>query len=372
MKPLVLAHTQGGYLREFAYKTVNGIDIPYKDGHLPDLRRLRYKPIKNDHMMESLTKRYNNRPGEYVSVYSFEKTDDDGKIDYTTAKINRIYLDFDCEENPQSAISEALITARVLNKYKIFTHCYFSGGKGIAMYVDFNTVDIRPENKKETIAFFFDMVKESVEKEYENWFGMWIKTTQGGEWGLQTLDRQVRGDISRVSRIPNSRHKSGLFCIPLSFGDMRKGITYIKETAKTPHVIDLEDIIIYNKMRNESAPIIIKNIEKQIIENRRGDEEYRELKQREKELQKTKRPDKKEQITEEDIQKAKSVPLSQVISSENRMRCPIHKGDNPTSFYIDHKKNYWYCHSCGRGGDAISYLMENDKLSFVDAVKKLI
>ncbi len=36
-------HCRGGYMREFSHKTIKGVDIPNKDGYLPELRRLRMR-----------------------------------------------------------------------------------------------------------------------------------------------------------------------------------------------------------------------------------------------------------------------------------------------------------------------------------------
>jgi DNA primase len=38
---------------------------------------------------------------------------------------------------------------------------------------------------------------------------------------------------------------------------------------------------------------------------------------------------------------------------ELRGRCPIHGGENPTSFAVDAEAGLWHCHSCGRGGDVV-------------------
>jgi DNA primase len=39
---------------------------------------------------------------------------------------------------------------------------------------------------------------------------------------------------------------------------------------------------------------------------------------------------------------------------ELRGRCPIHKGDNPTSFSVNLEKQLFHCHACGAGGDALT------------------
>jgi len=51
--------------------------------------------------------------------------------------------------------------------------------------------------------------------------------------------------------------------------------------------------------------------------------------------------------------------------------CPLHEEDTP-SFFIDRGKQLFYCFGCGKGGDAISFIMEAENLSFKEAVNYLI
>lgn len=50
--------------------------------------------------------------------------------------------------------------------------------------------------------------------------------------------------------------------------------------------------------------------------------------------------------------------------------CPFHSEKNP-SFYVNPEKNIYYCFGCKKGGNAINFLMEYEKLDFPDAVKRL-
>lgn len=356
MSNISISHCGGQYLREFAHKTVSGIDVPNKDGYLPELRRLRYRPIGSDAQLNVMVKKYSNRPGEYISVYPFEKTDTDGRIIYDTAKINRIYFDFDCKEDPQKAINEALMTSRSLLKHGIFTHCYFSGSKGIALYIEFTTTDIKPENKKDVIGSFFDMVKDTVRSDFE--------------YELLTLDTQVRGDIARVSRIPNTKHANGLYCIPINFEDMDKGVDHIRSLAKEPRDIDLESVITMNTERNIKMPTIIKNLEKQVIANKDNEKIAAQLQHKYYENIKKRYPVRGGRITDEDINKAKSVSVSSIISKDKKIVCPFHADGEP-SLSIDHKKGLWYCFGCGKGGDVITFVMEKYNLNFKEAVLQL-
>ncbi|MDH4211259.1 MAG: DNA primase [candidate division WOR-3 bacterium] len=50
--------------------------------------------------------------------------------------------------------------------------------------------------------------------------------------------------------------------------------------------------------------------------------------------------------------------------------CPFHSEKNP-SFYVNPEKGIYYCFGCKKGGNAINFLMEYEKLDFPDAIKRL-
>lgn len=50
--------------------------------------------------------------------------------------------------------------------------------------------------------------------------------------------------------------------------------------------------------------------------------------------------------------------------------CPFHKEKTP-SFSANQEKQFYYCFGCGAGGNAISFLMEYENLSFPEAVEEL-
>ncbi len=51
-------------------------------------------------------------------------------------------------------------------------------------------------------------------------------------------------------------------------------------------------------------------------------------------------------------------------------RCPFHKDDTP-SMVVNAEKGLWHCFGCGEGGDVIAFLMKIEKLSFIEAMKRL-
>lgn len=50
--------------------------------------------------------------------------------------------------------------------------------------------------------------------------------------------------------------------------------------------------------------------------------------------------------------------------------CPFHNEKTP-SFHVDPDKKFYYCFGCHAGGDVIKFVMEMEKISYVDAIKML-
>jgi len=51
-------------------------------------------------------------------------------------------------------------------------------------------------------------------------------------------------------------------------------------------------------------------------------------------------------------------------------RCPFHQEKTP-SFSVSPDKQMFYCFGCGKGGNVFTFVMEHDKVSFVEAVRTL-
>ncbi len=51
-------------------------------------------------------------------------------------------------------------------------------------------------------------------------------------------------------------------------------------------------------------------------------------------------------------------------------RCPFHNDKTP-SMVVNAEKGLWHCFGCGEGGDVIAFLMKIERLSFIEAVKRL-
>ena len=50
--------------------------------------------------------------------------------------------------------------------------------------------------------------------------------------------------------------------------------------------------------------------------------------------------------------------------------CPFHNEKTP-SFSVDREKGFFYCFGCQKGGNAASFLMEQEKLTYREALEEL-
>jgi DNA primase len=78
------------------------------------------------------------------------------------------------------------------------------------------------------------------------------------------------------------------------------------------------------------------------------------------------------------------VPISQIVGrnvtwdrrKSNHARgdlwacCPFHDEKSP-SFHVDDRKGYYHCFGCGAKGDAVTFLREQENMSFIEAVTEL-
>lgn len=85
----------------------------------------------------------------------------------------------------------------------------------------------------------------------------------------------------------------------------------------------------------------------------------------------------KERITDSDIEYARQVPLENVLGLDLRpagggklkTTCPFH--EERTASFIVFPDNHYHCFSCGKHGNPVDYLVEKERLSFIEAVMKL-
>ena len=50
--------------------------------------------------------------------------------------------------------------------------------------------------------------------------------------------------------------------------------------------------------------------------------------------------------------------------------CPFHNEKTP-SFYVSPAKGIYKCFGCGKGGNAINFIMDHDKMTYPDALRFL-
>lgn len=85
-------------------------------------------------------------------------------------------------------------------------------------------------------------------------------------------------------------------------------------------------------------------------------------------------------IPQETIEQVRQASdIVQIISEYLRLKkrgknyqalCPFHTEKTP-SFNVSVDKQIYHCFGCGKGGNVITFLMEHEKMSFVDAIKHL-
>lgn len=76
-----------------------------------------------------------------------------------------------------------------------------------------------------------------------------------------------------------------------------------------------------------------------------------------------------EGITQEMIERAREFPFENLIElKRGKALCPFHEDHHPS---MGIKNNRYHCFACGASGDTISFVMNREGLSFIEAVKFL-
>ena len=82
-------------------------------------------------------------------------------------------------------------------------------------------------------------------------------------------------------------------------------------------------------------------------------------------------------ITNEDVARAKEVPIETLFVGQLRKqggravgKCPFHNETN-SSFVLYLQQNRMYCFGCSVHGDSIDFVQKRDRINFIEAVKKL-
>lgn len=140
-----------------------------------------------------IIKIFNGQRGLYRSVYNFK-----GSVDGQNALIDKIYLDFDPDEENGEDLS--LEYAKRTSDYlaaKDIRHATYFSGRGFHTYIYTHPIfAYELNNGSDAIHNFVIEMKENID--------------------IQP-DQHVIGDLRRVSRIKNTKNlKTGLYCIPIS------------------------------------------------------------------------------------------------------------------------------------------------------------
>jgi|SRR5665811_206677 len=147
---------------------------------------------------------------------------------------------------------------------------------------------------------------------------------------------------------------------------------HIRQLAKQPRYDFDLDIIIKDNIRinDRVVPSLLKKLEDVVVERRKEEEEEREVRAG----QMRRKPAAERNgrfVSKEEIQMAKSYPISRILGSKKLVFCPLHKDDVP-SLSINHQKNLWRCFGCGKGGNVVQLVMGMEGISFTTAVRKLL
>lgn len=150
--------------------------------------------IYNKYDFYDIVNKYNGKKTLFYSLYK--------KIDNNIIECDKIFFDFDGEDS--------IYDIRKLHKYcleKDIKHIMFFSGGGFHCYIFCKKQQI-DSNKLNAVHTYF------------------IKRLN------INIDKHIVGDISRVSRIPNTYNiKRQRYCIPAMTEDLREGFNYLKEKA---------------------------------------------------------------------------------------------------------------------------------------------
>jgi len=157
----------------------------------------------------------------YQSIYSFKEIFENGKPNYNTAIINKLYFDFD--DKSCSSWEECNKLHKKLEEDNI-KHFIVMSGRGYHLYIF--TPPTCAQNPKGCIY------------NSQHYFI--------GQLNL-LVDKQVIGNPAQLARVPNTYNQRGKrYCIPLNKKEFEMGDEYIKNLASKQHFIS--DIFIGEKL----------------------------------------------------------------------------------------------------------------------------
>jgi len=140
--------------------------------------------------------------------------------------LEKLYFDFDCEEDTAKAWRETKIFAEALKRrYNVEPLIKFSGRKGYNVDVFLKNTVIFPTWRIEFVKQVYDTLQRKILKGLK----------------FETLDLQVIGDIKRLERIPYSIHqKTGVPCHPVDLNRNLIAIESVDLNFYREHGLDTE------------------------------------------------------------------------------------------------------------------------------------
>lgn len=135
-----------------------------------------------------------NETNCYMSVYSYTEYNQENR-NKMSAVIDCIPFDFDDKDNPENALSDAKKLLAWCTRHNITPRISFSGSKGAHIFIDLEPIELN--HTQEVLKRFAKEINKAA--------------------GFKSLDYIVIGDLERVIRIPNTKHKTtGMYCLPLN------------------------------------------------------------------------------------------------------------------------------------------------------------
>lgn len=150
---------------------------------------------------------------------------------------------------------------------------------------------------------------------------------------------------------------------------------YFEEIKKEENKLKFQKEYLNRLLKEESAKKKIEKAKKKIEkekDEKKLEEEKKKLLEAEERLSEALDYHPHKGITEEMIERARSVPITNFVKvgRDGKVKCLKHNERTP-SMHIYKKKNNFYCFSCGFHGSVIDIVMEMQGLDFKGAVKYL-
>lgn len=118
-----------------------------------------FREIRSDHNNIDTFQKFIAAGLSRAEIFKEHKSLFDDIVNRDSAIIDTYYLDFDDETDPLKAIYEARnIVLMLKDNYGVRSRIYWSGNKGIALYIDFEPIAIEPQNIKGVVSRFDDYV----------------------------------------------------------------------------------------------------------------------------------------------------------------------------------------------------------------------